>query len=58
MAEDGEVLVAVVEAGGEESEAGAGLAGVAVGEEGDLMGLGGGFLEWFFVVVRGGEDLE
>lgn len=36
MAEDGEVLVAVVEAGGEVAEAGAVGAGVAVREEGNV----------------------
>ena len=36
MAEDGEVLVAVVEALWEVAEAGAVVAGVAVGEEGDV----------------------
>ena len=36
MAEDGEVLVAVVEALREVAEAGAVVAGVAVGEEGDV----------------------
>ena len=36
MAENGEILVAVVEALGEVAEAGAVVAGVAVGEEGDV----------------------
>ena len=36
MTEDGEVLVAVVEAAGRAAESGAGGAGVAVGEEGDV----------------------
>ena len=46
MAEDYEVFVAVVEAGGEVGEALAGVAKVAVGEEGDVgasfWGLGEG----------------
>lgn len=45
MAEDGEVFVAAVEAGGEVGEALAGVARVAVGEEGDVgasvLGKGG-----------------
>ena len=40
MAQDGEVLVAVVEALGEEAEAGAVVARVAVGEEGDVCASG------------------
>ena len=37
MAEDGEVLVAVFEAEGEEAEEGAVVAGVAVAEPGDVL---------------------
>ena len=41
VAQDGEGFVAVFEAGGEEAEAGAVVAGVTVGEEGDVGASGG-----------------
>lgn len=52
MARDGEILVAVVEALGEEAEAGAVVARVAVGEEGDVC-ASGVVIWWSVLRLRG-----